>query len=65
MRGTDIKQKFDDQGHSKFAKSLLSKYKIGSIKDNIYEELAVFTPEQQARYDEIDKKLDLKKAIVP
>jgi cytochrome b involved in lipid metabolism len=44
--GNDIKRMFDDQGHSSFAKSLLNKYKIGNIKDNIHEELAVFTPEQ-------------------
>jgi hypothetical protein len=56
---------FDDQGHSTFAKSLISKFKIGNIKDNIYEELSVFSPEQQAKYDEIDKKLDIKKPIVP
>jgi cytochrome b involved in lipid metabolism len=35
--GTDIKMDFDDQGHSNFAKSLISKFKIGKIKDNIYE----------------------------
>lgn len=64
-KGKDIKLDFDDQGHSQFAKSLISKFKIGNIKDNIYEELAVFTPEKQAKYDEIDAKLDLKKPIVP
>jgi cytochrome b involved in lipid metabolism len=37
--GTDMKEDFDDQGHSKFAKSLLLKYKIGNIRDNDHEEL--------------------------
>jgi len=44
--GKDMKQDFDDQGHSRFAKSLLMKYKIGSIRDNDFEELTVFTKEQ-------------------
>ena len=39
LNGMDIKTQFDDQGHSKFAKSLLSRYKIGQIKDNVFEEL--------------------------
>ena len=45
-KGKDMKKAFDDQGHSKFAKSLLSKYHIGNIKDNQYEELSVFKKEQ-------------------
>ena len=63
--GKDIKQDFDDQGHSRFAKSLILKYKIGSIRDNDFEELSVFTKEQQAKYNEIDAKIDLKKPIYP
>lgn len=46
--GKDIKTQFDDQGHSTFAKSLISKFKIGNIKDNVYEELMVFSPEKTA-----------------
>jgi hypothetical protein len=60
-----MKEDFDETGHSKFAKSLLSKYKIGSLKDNDLEELQVFTKEQQAMYDKIDAKIDLTKALVP
>ena len=29
LNGKDVKDPFEDQGHSKYAKSLLSKYKIG------------------------------------
>ena len=63
--GKDLKQDFDDQGHSRFAKSLIQKYKIGSIRDNDFEELSVFTKEQQEKYAKIDAKIDLKKAIYP
>ena len=38
-KGKDIRKDFDDQGHSKFAKSLLVKFKIGNIRDNEFEEL--------------------------
>lgn len=61
-KGKDIQVLFNDQGHSKFAYSLIDSLRIGY---NSTKGMQILDPETQKIHDALDKKIDLTQPILP